>query len=58
VIVIEHSADVQNTGQDQIIIGRAAVAAAGIAEEGKAPSKHWVLEQADVVKYGRDQWKD
>ncbi|KAL8690763.1 MAG: hypothetical protein Q9218_003867 [Villophora microphyllina] len=37
-------------GQDQRIIGRAAVAAARIAQEGKAPSKFWVLEQADVVK--------
>ncbi|MCJ1472341.1 hypothetical protein MMC13_000988 [Lambiella insularis] len=44
-------------GQDQTIIGRAAVAAARIAEEGKAPSKYWVLEQADIVKIGRDEWK-
>ncbi|GIZ49381.1 hypothetical protein CKM354_001241100 [Cercospora kikuchii] len=45
-------------GQDQKIIGRAAVAAAKLAQEGKAPSKYWVLEQADVVKYGRDEWKE
>ncbi|KAI9737246.1 MAG: hypothetical protein M1818_005778 [Claussenomyces sp. TS43310] len=45
-------------GQDQTIIGRAAVAAARIVEEGKAPSKYWVLEQADIVKFGRDEWKD
>ncbi|KLJ13374.1 protein fmp52-2, mitochondrial [Blastomyces silverae] len=44
-------------GQDQTIIGRAAVAAARMAEEGKAPSKYWVLEMADIVKYGRDEWK-
>ncbi|KAF9890756.1 Oxidoreductase htatip2 [Aspergillus nanangensis] len=45
-------------GQDQTTIGRAAVAAARMAEEGKAPSKYWTLEQADIVKLGRDQWKD
>ncbi|PSK36636.1 Protein FMP52, mitochondrial [Elsinoe australis] len=45
-------------GQDQKIIGRAAVAAARLAHEGKAPAKYWVLEQADVVKYGRDEWKE
>lgn len=45
-------------GQDQKIIGRAAVAAASLAQEGKAPSKFWVLEQADIVKYGRDEWKE
>ncbi|OJI98643.1 hypothetical protein ASPVEDRAFT_25504 [Aspergillus versicolor CBS 583.65] len=45
-------------GQDQRVIGRAAVAAARIAEEGKAPSKYWVLEQADIVRLGRDEWKD
>jgi len=44
--------------QDQLIIGRAAVAAARMAEEGKAPSKYWILEQADVVKYGRVEWKE
>lgn len=46
------------SGQDQKIIERAAVAAARLAQEGKAPSKYWVLEQADVVKYGRDEWKE
>ncbi|KAK9322036.1 hypothetical protein V1517DRAFT_374229 [Lipomyces orientalis] len=43
-------------GQDQTIIGRAAVAAARMAEE--APSKYWVVEQADIVKLGRDEWKE
>ncbi|KAJ5233082.1 hypothetical protein N7468_006038 [Penicillium chermesinum] len=42
--------------QDQEVIGRAAVAAARMAEEGKAPSKFWVLEQSDIVKLGRDKW--
>ncbi|KOC09284.1 hypothetical protein AFLA70_39g003950 [Aspergillus flavus AF70] len=45
-------------GQDQTVIGRAAVAAARMAEEGKAPSKYWVLEQADIVRLGRDEWKE
>ncbi|KAK9243332.1 protein fmp52-2, mitochondrial [Lipomyces tetrasporus] len=45
-------------GQDQTITGRAAVAAARMAEEGKAPSKYWVVEQADIVKLGRDEWKE
>jgi hypothetical protein len=29
-----------------------------MAEEGKAPSKYWILEQADIVKFGRDEWKE
>ncbi|KAJ5181583.1 hypothetical protein N7449_011730 [Penicillium cf. viridicatum] len=45
-------------GQNQTTIGRAAVAAARVAEEGKAPSNHWVLEQADIVRLGRDEWKE
>lgn len=40
------------------MIGRTAVAAARMVEEGKAPSKYWVLEQADIVKLGRDEWKE
>ena len=47
-----------NPGQDQKIIGRAAVAAVKLVQEDKAPSKYWVLEQADIVKYGRDEWKE
>jgi len=46
------------SGQDQSTIGRAAVAAARMAEEGKASSRYWVLEQADIVRLGRDQWKE
>ena len=45
-------------GQDQTVIGRAAVAAARIAEEGKAPEKFWVVEQADIVRLGRTEWKE
>ena len=40
------------------MIGRAAVAAARMAEEEKAPSKYWVLEQADILNFGRDEWKE
>ncbi|EED16311.1 conserved hypothetical protein [Talaromyces stipitatus ATCC 10500] len=45
-------------GQDQTVIGRAAVAAARIAEEGKAPSRYWVVEMGDIIKLGRDEWKE
>lgn len=45
-------------GQDQTVIGRAAVAAARAAEEGKAPGNYWVLEQADIVRMGREEWKE
>lgn len=44
-------------GQDADIIARAAVNAALLAKEGKAPSKYWVVEQADVVRLGRDEYK-
>jgi hypothetical protein len=29
-----------------------------MVEEGKAPSKYWVVEMADIVKLGRDKWKE
>lgn len=45
-------------GQDQRVIGRAAVVAARMAEEGKAPAKFWTVEQADIVKFGRDEYKE
>jgi uncharacterized protein YbjT (DUF2867 family) len=45
-------------GQDAEVIARATVAAARIAEEGKAPSKYWVLEAADIVRLGRTEWKE
>jgi uncharacterized protein YbjT (DUF2867 family) len=43
-------------GQDAEVIGRAAVRAAQIAEEGGAPSRYWVLEAADILRLGRDEW--
>lgn len=45
-------------GQEADVIARAAVAAARIAERGEAPSKVWVLEQPDIVRLGRTEWKD
>ncbi|KAK3316142.1 hypothetical protein B0H66DRAFT_479370 [Apodospora peruviana] len=42
-------------GQEADVIARAAVHAARIAEEGKAPAKHWVLECADIVRLGRNE---
>ncbi|KAI0009243.1 NAD(P)-binding protein [Xylariaceae sp. FL0662B] len=44
-------------GQDAEVIGRAAVRAAVLAAEGKAPDKYWVLEGGDIVRLGRDEWK-
>lgn len=44
-------------GQDQLYIGRAAVAAAETAERGQAPGKYWVVESGDILKLGRDEWK-
>ncbi|TLS22587.1 uncharacterized protein PpBr36_06109 [Pyricularia pennisetigena] len=44
--------------QDADVIARAAVAAAVQAEQGKAPSKYWILEQADIIRLGRTEWKD
>jgi len=45
-------------GQEAEVIARAAVHAARIAEEGKAPSKYWVVEPAEIVRLGRDEWKE
>ncbi|KAK5661943.1 hypothetical protein OQA88_10053 [Cercophora sp. LCS_1] len=49
---------VDKMGQDADVIAKAAVHAARIAEEGKAPQKFWVLEQADIVRLGRTEWKE
>ena len=45
-------------GQEAEVIARAAVHAAKIAADGKAPSKYWVLESSDIVRLGRTEWKD
>jgi uncharacterized protein YbjT (DUF2867 family) len=44
-------------GQEAEVIARAAVHAARLAEEGKAPAKYWILEAADIVRLGRTEWK-
>lgn len=43
-------------GQDAEVIGRAAVRAAQLVDEGKAPSKYWVIEAGEILKLGRDEW--
>ncbi|PHH61375.1 hypothetical protein CDD81_453 [Ophiocordyceps australis] len=45
-----------SVGQDAEVIARAAVRAAQLAEQGKAPSKFWLVEPKDIVKLGRDEW--
>ncbi|KAM3426819.1 hypothetical protein MY4824_009802 [Beauveria thailandica] len=45
-------------GQDAGVIAKAAVRAAQIAEEGKAPSKYWVVEASDIIRLGRTEWKE
>ncbi|RDA82991.1 hypothetical protein CP532_2414 [Ophiocordyceps camponoti-leonardi (nom. inval.)] len=42
--------------QDAEVIARAAVSAARLADQGKAPSKFWLVEPADILRLGRDQW--
>lgn len=44
--------------QDADVIARAAVHAARLAEEGKAPSKYWAIERADIIRLGRTEWKE
>ncbi|KAJ6781320.1 hypothetical protein PWT90_10091 [Aphanocladium album] len=45
-------------GQDAEVIARAAVRAAQLAEEGKAPSKYWVVEASDIIRLGQTEWKE
>jgi uncharacterized protein YbjT (DUF2867 family) len=45
-------------GQEAKDIARAAVAAARMVEEGKAPETFWVLEVPDILRLGRDEWKE
>lgn len=42
-------------GQEGSVIARAAVKAAEMAAEGKAPSKYWVIGQGDIVKMGKPE---
>ncbi|KAF5021057.1 hypothetical protein F66182_6890 [Fusarium sp. NRRL 66182] len=43
-------------GQDAHVIAKAAVRAAQLASEGKAPSKYWVVEASDIIRLGRTEW--
>lgn len=45
-------------GQEADVIARAAVRAAQLADEGKAPSKYWIIEAADIIRLGRKEWED
>ncbi|RBQ74053.1 hypothetical protein FVER53590_02040 [Fusarium verticillioides] len=48
------SAGIRDTfGQDADVIAKAAVRAAQLASEGKAPSKYWILSGSDIIKLGR-----
>jgi uncharacterized protein YbjT (DUF2867 family) len=42
-------------GQDADVIAKAAVRAAQLASEGKAPSKYWILSGSDIIKLGRTE---
>ncbi|RFU81861.1 fmp52, mitochondrial [Trichoderma arundinaceum] len=42
--------------QDAEVIARAAIRATQLADEGKAPSKFWVLGQGDIIRLGRTEW--
>ncbi len=44
--------------QDADVIAKAAIHAAKLAEEGKAPSKYWAVERSDIIRLGRTEWKD
>ncbi|KAH7175596.1 hypothetical protein EDB81DRAFT_863660, partial [Dactylonectria macrodidyma] len=43
-------------GQDADEIAKSAVRAVQLANEGKAPSKYWVLEGSDIIRLGRTEW--
>lgn len=43
-------------GHEAVVIARAAVRAAELAREGKAPSKYWVVEGDEIIRLGRTEW--
>ncbi|KAJ6442104.1 protein fmp52 [Purpureocillium lavendulum] len=45
-------------GQEADVVARAAVRAAQLASEGKAPSKYWAVEQKDIVRLGHTEWPE
>lgn len=53
------SAGIQDAiAQDADVIARAAIKAVQLANEGKAPSKYWVVEASDIIKLGRTEWNE
>ncbi|WYZ37775.1 hypothetical protein EsH8_II_001281 [Colletotrichum jinshuiense] len=44
-------------GQEAEVIARAAVHAAILVEQGKAPAGLWVIEAPEIVRLGRTEWK-
>ena len=44
--------------QDAGVVAKAAVSAAARCVEGKQKEGVWMLEQADIVRLGRTEWKD
>lgn len=44
--------------QDSLEIGRAAVSSVIQCAEGKREEGVWVVEQADILKLGRTEWKN
>ncbi|KAL6874996.1 NAD(P)-binding protein [Trichoderma novae-zelandiae] len=46
-----------SVAQDAEVIARAAIKATQLADEGKAPSKFWVLGPKDIIRLGRTEWE-
>ncbi|KAL7810196.1 hypothetical protein V8C26DRAFT_258017 [Trichoderma gracile] len=46
-----------SVAQDAEVIARAAIKASQLADEGKAPSKFWVLSPKDIIRLGRTEWE-
>lgn len=44
--------------QDASVIGRAAVSAALKSANGENKEKVWMINQSDVLRLGRTEWKD
>jgi hypothetical protein len=47
------NSNLERAAANQVIVGRAAVTAARMAEEGKALSKYGAGEQANIIRLGR-----
>ncbi|KPM36123.1 hypothetical protein AK830_g10445 [Neonectria ditissima] len=43
-------------GQESEVIAKAAVRAAQLADEGKAPSKYWIITADEIIKLGQTEW--